>query len=149
MTPDTCGPESSEPFACFDPDTSSWRTSKTTSLWALTLSSVTWPRRGSMRSGACFARPTWEPPTAAPACSWLLPTPAASFMRQRNIEGWRERFARNPHLPAPNVSLGLALVTMQTKAQLTADALRRRGASTSPLSDGGSESSAAPLLTLF
>jgi hypothetical protein len=30
-----------------------------------------------MRSGACFAHPTWEPPTVESACSSLLPTPAA------------------------------------------------------------------------
>jgi hypothetical protein len=98
-----------------------------------------------MRNGVCSAHPTWEPPTVGPDCSWLLPTPAASYMRQRDLAGWRGRFDRSPHLPAPNVSMGLALVTMQTKAALTREALRLRSASTDPQSPGGSEFSAGQL----
>lgn len=102
-----------------------------------------------MRSGACYAHPTWVPPTVAPDCSSLLPTPAASYMRQRNLEAWRERFARNPHLPAPNVSIGLALVTMKTKAQLTREALEARGVLMPKPSSDGLESSDADLLSLL
>lgn len=115
MTPATSGPTYSAPFASYDPDSSCWKTSLDTSLWALTLSSVTWPKRGSMRNGSCYQRPESELPTDAPDCSSLpllptvratrggshtetvelLPTPSAgNFNDGETPESWEARRER-------------------------------------------------------
>lgn len=50
-----CGANTSEPFAHFDPNTSSWRTSQVcllTNTWDVF--SETWPRAGMMRSGIVY-----------------------------------------------------------------------------------------------
>jgi hypothetical protein len=65
------------PFAQYDPDTQSWKTSEVTSLWALPMSSLTLPAWGGMQGGELFEHPTPERPTVAPGCS-SLPTPKAS-----------------------------------------------------------------------
>ena len=75
---DTCGPMLPTPFAYYDPDTSSVKTSQGTFPWVLTESSLTLPRWGSMRNGELYARPTPERLTAATDCSSLLPTPHAN-----------------------------------------------------------------------
>jgi len=51
----TCGPRPSKPFASYDPDLHSWRTSQAY-LTPVTLdeSSETWPKRGTMRDGLCW-----------------------------------------------------------------------------------------------
>lgn len=82
---DTSGHMSSTPFAFFDPGASCWRTSEGTSTEGSTVYSGTWPKRGSMRSGACYAHPTWVPPTSVPGSSSLLPTPVA-----RDAKGWEQ-----------------------------------------------------------
>lgn len=73
---DTCGPTSYEPFAKWDRDSSCWKTSEVTSLWALTLSSLTLPAWGGLHNGELC-----EHPTPALATSGLdfssLPTPTA------------------------------------------------------------------------
>lgn len=73
----TSGPTSQRQFVFYDPDGSCWRTFGAISLWGSEPYSGTWPKRGSMRSGACYEHPTWVPPTAELASSSLLPTPAA------------------------------------------------------------------------
>src|SRR5690554_4692450 len=74
----TSGPTSQKQFAFYDPDGSCWRTWPAISLWGSETFSGTWPKRGSMRSGACFERPTWAPRISGPDCSSLLPTPRTS-----------------------------------------------------------------------
>lgn len=74
---DTSGPTYLPLCATSDPDWSSSRTSPGTSPWALTGCCKTWPKRGSMRSGACYEHPTWAPPTVGSDCSLLL-TPTAT-----------------------------------------------------------------------
>lgn len=76
---DTCGPTWQMPFAYYDPDTSSVRTSQATFPWDSTPSSPTLPPWGSMRGGELFERPTPAPLTAARDCSSSqLPTPHAN-----------------------------------------------------------------------
>lgn len=77
MTSDTCGPTSGTPFASYDPESRSWRTSEATSLWALTLSSLTLPNWGCLHDGVLYALPTPEPRTDALDSSSSLPTPTA------------------------------------------------------------------------
>lgn len=74
---DTFGRTSSVPFAFFDPESSSLKTSQGTLDLGLTPSSVTLPPSGSMRSGRLFERPTSGPATSASGSSSLLPTPIA------------------------------------------------------------------------
>lgn len=75
--PDISGPTSLRQFAFFDPDTSSWRTCGGTFPWGSMRYSDRWPKRGSMRSGACYAHPTWVPATSEHDSSSLLGTPTA------------------------------------------------------------------------
>ena len=74
---DTSGPTSYAPFARWDRDSQSWRTSEATSLWDLELSSLTLPAWGGLRDGELCEHPTPERLTSAPAFS-SLPTPSAN-----------------------------------------------------------------------
>ena len=71
---DTSGPTSGTPLAQYDPDTQCWKTSEATSLWALTLSSLTLPTWGGLHAGVLYELPTPERPTIEPGYS-SLPTP--------------------------------------------------------------------------
>jgi len=86
---DTCGPMLQMPFAYYDPDTCSVRTSQATFPWDSTPSSPTLPPWGSMRGGELFERPTPEPLTAGRGSSSLLPTPLAQMNgpSQAEIDG--------------------------------------------------------------
>lgn len=77
MMSGTCGPTCGMPFARYDPDSSSWRTSEATSLWDLTLSSLTLPSWGCLHGGELSERPTPELPTVGLGSSSSpgLPTP--------------------------------------------------------------------------
>jgi hypothetical protein len=71
---DTCGLTSCEPFAKWDRDSSCWKTSEATSLWALTLSSLTLPTWGGLHNGELCEHPTPELATSGLDYS-SLPTP--------------------------------------------------------------------------
>lgn len=71
------------PFAWYDPDTSSWRTSQPSLFGASTESSPTWPRWGTWDAGAAYEAPTPAPPTAGTGSSSLLPTPNADRVANR------------------------------------------------------------------
>ena len=71
---DTCGLTSCEPFAKWDHDSQCWKTSEVTSLWALTLSSLTLPQWGGLHNGELCEHPTPAPVTSGHDCS-SLPTP--------------------------------------------------------------------------
>lgn len=88
-TPGTCGPTSSPPFAYWDRASWCWRTSQGTFDLGSTSSSVTLPKRGSMRGGALYGPPTSAPATSGPDCS-LLPTPNAPNGGQQLGEAQRE-----------------------------------------------------------
>ena len=77
MMTDTCGLTSCEPFARWDHDSSCWKTSEATSLWALTLSSLTLPAWGGLHDGELCEHPTPELATSGLDCS-SLPTPRTS-----------------------------------------------------------------------
>ena len=77
MMSDTCGLTSCEPFAKWDHDSRSWKTSEATSLWALTLSSLTLPQWGGLHDGELCEHPTPERLTRGLDCS-SLPTPRTS-----------------------------------------------------------------------
>lgn len=78
---DTSGRTSLPPFAFYDPDTHSLRTSQTTFGSDSTSSSPTLPASGSMRNGALFARRRSALPIVANGCSSspLLKTPTAQL----------------------------------------------------------------------
>ncbi len=71
------GPSSSESFAWYDPDTSSWKTSQVSLLPEWATYSETWPRAGMTRNGTAFRRAQSVPHIHGPACS-LWPTPRAN-----------------------------------------------------------------------
>lgn len=72
----TSGLTSAMPFATWDRDSRCWRTSEVTSLWALTLSSLTLPTSGGLRSGSLYEHPTPALPTNGSGFS-SLPTPTS------------------------------------------------------------------------
>jgi len=74
---DTCGPTSSAPFARWDRDSQSWRTSAATSLWDLELSSLTLPAWGGLHDGELCEHPTPELAINVLDSS-SLPTPRAT-----------------------------------------------------------------------
>lgn len=107
----TSGPTSRTPFAFFDPGESCWRTSQGTFPWDSGTFSGTWPKRGSMRSGACYEHPTWEPPTSERGCSSspTMPTPTGDDANNvTRASGEYQSLARTAHnlLPTPERSDG-------------------------------------------
>lgn len=78
------------PFATFDPDSCSLRTSTGTDLSDSDGSSPTLPRSGSMRNGECFELPTLVPVMPELGCG-LLPSPAASEPGG-GLDAYRARF---------------------------------------------------------
>ena len=94
-------------FATFDRGSSSWRTCQLSLLPDLLPCSVTWPRSGSLRSGAVSLRKPLVPPTGETDFSSLLPTPTAEGMdrggraRARGDREGLERMARKGLLPTP------------------------------------------------
>ena len=102
---DTCGLTSCEPFARWDRESQSWKTSEATSLWALTLSSLTLPQWGGLHDGELCEHPTPELHTNGPDSS-SLPTPNAADGKRNNLT--HQRGEGNPtllgavhHLPTP------------------------------------------------
>ena len=84
-TPDTCGLLSPAPFAFYDLSGHFWRTSQATFLSDSEMSSVTWPRSGTTRTGRAYRRPPLVLLTSAgdssslpgPNSDGLWPTPVA------------------------------------------------------------------------
>lgn len=69
-----CGSTTPEPFASFDPATSSWKTWQPSLLEDSTSYSGIWPKSGTMRNGVCTAQPTWAPPKSGHVSGlWLTP----------------------------------------------------------------------------
>jgi len=77
MMSDTSGPTFYAPLGKWDHASQSWKTSEATSLWALTLSSLTLPTWGGLHNGELFEHPTPEHLTSVLDCS-SLPTPSAN-----------------------------------------------------------------------
>lgn len=105
---DTCGLTSCEPFAKWDRDSQSWKTSEATSLWALTLSSLTLPAWGGLHDGELCEHPTPELHTSALDSS-SLPTPNAADGKRNNLthqpgEGNPTLLGAVHHLPTPRTS---------------------------------------------
>lgn len=87
MIHDTSGLTSPRQFVFFDRAESCWRTWPGISLWGSEVFSQTWPKRGSMRNGACFEHPTWEPAIGGHGCLSLLPTPTTSDTNGAGLHG--------------------------------------------------------------
>lgn len=82
---DTCGPTSGTPLAQYDPSERCWKTSEATSLWALTLSSLTLPTWGGLHDGELYEHPTPERLTIEPDYS-SLPTPTAQASQHMTLD---------------------------------------------------------------
>lgn len=107
MMSDTCGLTSCAPFAKWDRDSQSWKTSEVTSLWALTLSSLTLPTWGGLHDGELCEHPTPELHTSGPDCS-SLPTPRTSDSNGAGGHGLGGPDLRTTisMLPTPNAADG-------------------------------------------
>ena len=87
-TPDTSGPSCPTPFAFYDPDGRSWKTSQGTLPWGSGEYLETWPRSGTTRSGTAYRLPPSAPLTAVTASS-LWPTPTVVDMGERKtLDEW-------------------------------------------------------------
>ena len=84
MTPDTSGHGSLKPFAFFDPESHSLRTSLGISVRVSTPFSATLPRSGTMRSGVLYERPMLALATSGTGSSSLLRTPTAQVTEAKN-----------------------------------------------------------------
>ena len=76
------GPPLREPFAIYDPDSCSWRTSQPSLFEDLQASPPTWPKSGTWDLGAAYEHPMSVPATAGSASSsspGLLKTPTAQL----------------------------------------------------------------------
>ena len=74
MTSDGSGLSSSDWFARYDPEASSWRTSQVSFMEELNTFSETWPRSGSLRNGKVSERQTLARPIAGRgSLSWATP----------------------------------------------------------------------------
>lgn len=96
---DTSGPTSYAPFAKWDHDSQSWRTSEATCLLALTLSSLTLPAWGGLHGGELCEHPTPGHLTSVLDCL-SLPTPVADHSRGLPQTG-------TDYASLPNVVIGL------------------------------------------
>lgn len=79
------GPNMSESFACYDRDTSSWRTSQRSLFAAWVEFSETWPRAGMTRSGSAYRREPLVCHTKE-IDFLLLPTPTYSDWKRRPLK---------------------------------------------------------------
>jgi hypothetical protein len=84
---DTSGLTFYAPLGKWDRDSQSWKTSEATSLWALTLSSLTLPTWGGLHDGELCEHPTPELATSALDYS-SLPTPNARDYKGSPGPGW-------------------------------------------------------------
>lgn len=85
---------SSESFAWFDPNTSSWKTLQRSLITDWTLFSENWPRQGSMRNGHVFRQVLWEPAINV-TDGGLLPTPTACIANDGETPStWLDRRER-------------------------------------------------------
>ena len=102
---DTSGPTFYAPLGKWDRDSQSWKTSEATSLWALTLSSLTLPTWGGLHDGELCEHPTPELATNALDSS-SLPTPTASDKNGAGAHGQGGTDLRTTvaMLPTPIVS---------------------------------------------
>lgn len=87
------GPSMSVPFAHYDPDSSSWRTSQLSLLEDSGSSSPTFTRAGSMRSGRLYERPTLVQRIVGSDCSSsrLLPTATCSDIYTANLGSTQQK----------------------------------------------------------
>jgi hypothetical protein len=126
---DIYGQTYSTPFAQFDPDTQSWRTSAVTSLWALPMSSLTLPKSGCLHNGELFERPMLALPTAENAFS-SLPTPTARDHKDESLgprmqsgrgHGALPQMIAESFLPTPTTADGLKMSSNPATSQRRRD----------------------------
>lgn len=147
----TCGPTSPTPFAWFDPDSSSLKTSQGIFPWDSTPSSPTLPASGSMRNGELFERPMLAPATNGPDCSLLLPTPTAGDSRGSANRTANRTDPNSAHHDGVTLTDAVRLLPTPTTQPTTGNEHARnlgaevnhlqRGASTGPPSSATSEPS--------
>ena len=68
-----------QPLATWNPARGVWETTQVAICGHLEPYSQTWPKWGSMRTGAVFPLPKPEHPTDVNGCGSLLPTPEAKL----------------------------------------------------------------------
>ena len=76
---------SSESFAWFDPDTSSWKTSQRSLLTDWTPFSESWPRQGLTANGRAYLQVLWAPVISVIG-GGLLPTPRSHRVMAARLE---------------------------------------------------------------
>lgn len=98
----------SEPFARFDPVTSSWKTSQYCLNGEFGEFSATFPKSGTMRNGECFQLAKWDFHTHGKEC-FLLPTPEASIGHSPFSVGTAEKLANGIKFRKSGARIGSSL----------------------------------------
>lgn len=90
------GLTSSDWFARYDPEESSWRTSQASFMEELNTFSEGWPRSGTMRNGLLYERPTLVRPTAGSGSSSWPTATATDDHRDRGSLEMKKRWKARP-----------------------------------------------------
>lgn len=106
-----CGPSMPESFACYDRDSSSWKTSQRCLLGGLIAFSETWPRAGMTRNGIAFRLlPLVRLTDATAFSSWATPTvvtaihPGRVKVKPGQQDNLSAQVHRRMNLPTPRAS---------------------------------------------
>ena len=100
-----CGQSSQELLARYDPSTSLWRTAQCSLFEDLEQCLETWPRWGSMQSGACYQQPLLVQTTNERESGYWL-TPATVNIPIRSEESMQKRFAYRKNIGRNGVGAG-------------------------------------------
>ena len=121
-----CGRSSGEPFAVYDPDSSSWRTCRVSLVGEWETFLETYPPSGMTQSGKAYRRQPLAPRTSGTGSS-LWPTPQATqdgrtpeqydAARRR---GYEKRKAKGTSLGGPSGKTGQLAVAVQRRPALRA-----------------------------
>jgi len=111
-TKEICGLGQSLPFAWYDPDTHSLRTSQASLLQDICPEfSQTWPKQGMMRDGRCWVQTMWEQGTGERGCGYW-PTPSTmdhidrkGMRPSRAVTNRKTGYLSEMIWPTPNASI--------------------------------------------
>ena len=112
-----CGTNSTESFAYYDRNMSSWKTCQQSFLTDLESFSETWPRQGITVNGVAYQRHILEPVTKE-IVGGLLPTPLASAMDRKSKFKQGGTPLLGALLPTPRAAKGMEMRLSKNMAKL-------------------------------
>ena len=113
-----CGTNSTESFAYYSRDTSSWKTCQQSFLEDLESFSETWPRQGITVNGVANQRRLLKEPVTRETGGGLLPTPLASAMDRKSKFKQGGTPLLGALLPTPRAAKGMEMRLSKNMAKL-------------------------------